>query len=505
MAGILASAIDAAVAAVSPQRAVRRQQSRQVLAYYEAARRSQYRKGLREGRSADAAVAPAGRSLREQARHAEQNHDLARGALNILTANTVGATGIQFEPQPLTLTGEVHTQFARAIDNLLETWAESPEVTGGHDWASVQRLMARTWIRDGDVFAQRLSGSVRGLTHGTSVPYSLEMLEPDHVPMDLDSDSPRIIQGVEKNGWGRPVAYHVYDNHPGGDQVGFSRDTRRINAGRMFHLRLIDRIEQTRGVSVFASVLARLEDVKDYEESERIAAKVAASMAAYIKKGSPDLYANELDEQGELEPRGMKFSPGMIFDDLEPGEEIGTIDTSRPNSGLEGHRKGQLRAASRGLSVNYSSLAGDYDGSYSSQRQELVEGWGNYAIISAELISQFVRPVISDVITTAIAAGVLQLPADADPQRVTRGIYLPPQMPWIDPAKEAKAFETLENNTHASGPEIIRRRGRNPRDVLEQERLWQKQKREAGLVDGDDSDNSDNSGNPAARFGSVGQ
>ena len=68
-------------------------------------------------------------------------------------------------------------------------------------------------------------------------------------------------------------------------------------------------------MSVFAAVLGRLEDIKDYEESERIAAKVAASMAAFIKKGSQDMYPNEMKD-GEMLARELKFRPGMIFDDL---------------------------------------------------------------------------------------------------------------------------------------------------------------------------------------------
>ena len=39
----------------------------------------------------------------------------------------------------------------------------------------------------------------------------------------------------------------------------------------------------------------------------------------------------------------MKFRPGMVFDDLRPGEEIGMIDTNRPNPNLETYRSGQLK------------------------------------------------------------------------------------------------------------------------------------------------------------------
>ena len=63
-----------------------------------------------------------------------------------------------------------------------------------------------------------------------------------------------------------------------------SDQTKRIGAANMLHLKSVHRIRQLRGVSV----LNRFDDLKDCEESERIAAKIVASMAAFIRKGAPD-------------------------------------------------------------------------------------------------------------------------------------------------------------------------------------------------------------------------
>ena len=157
------------------------------------------------------------------------------------------------------------------------------------------------------------------------------MLEADYVPMGKQSSGPATInQGIEINAWGAPVAYHVLRDAPE-SAASITTATKRVAADRMLHLKNVHRIRQLRGVSVFASVLNRFDDLKDYEESERIAAKIAASMAAYIKKGAPDLYEPDAD----AEPRQMKFRPGMVFDDLKPGEDIGMIDTNRPNQNLE--------------------------------------------------------------------------------------------------------------------------------------------------------------------------
>ena len=481
----MASPFDRMIAALSPRWGLARAQARQALAYYEAARPDKYRKQRRETASGDTAVLRAGSSLREQARHLEQNHDLARGALQTLVANIVGPYGIGIEPQPRHLRGEIDDDLSAQILKLWRDWCEKPEVTWSMDWPALQRQLCRSWLRDGEVMAQLLEGPTPRLDHGTQVPFSLEAIEADHLPWDYNSDSPLITAGVERNAWGRPVAYHLYKQHPGDGgrtPFSFSLETKRIAAARLLHLKLADRIRQARGVSIFASVLGRLDDIKDYEESERVAAKVAASMAAFIRKGSPDFYSPEADG----EPRDLRFRPGMVFDDLMPGEEIGTIDTNRPNPQLETFRSGQLRAIASGVGCTYSSLSKNYDGTYSAQRQELVEGWGLYGVLTNEFISQFVRPVYHRFIANALAARLIRLPSGIDVESLNDALFLPPQMPWIDPLKEANAWETMERNGHASGPEIIRRRGQNPMDVLEQESRWRRLAEEKGVSLGPD-------------------
>lgn len=472
------SALDRAIAAVAPRWGLRRAAARQALAYYEAANPGKTRKARREASSGNAAVQRAGTSLREQARHLEQNHDLAMGALNALVANTIGPQGIGVEPQPRMANGDIHVELANQLLELYRDWCKRPEVTWQHDWPAAQRLLARSWFRDGEAFANMVAGSVPFLDHGTRVPLSLELLEADYVPLTLQSTAPVIVQGVEINGWGRVMAYWVYKQHPA-DVATFinASDVKRVSADTMLQVATRHRIRQVRGVSMFASVLSRLDDLKDYEESERVAAKVAASMAAYIRKGQPDMYA----EASDGEPRDMKFRAGMIFDDLRPGEDVGTIDTNRPNPNLETYRSGQLRAVAGAMNLTYSALSHNYNGTYSAQRQELVEGYGAYGILSAEFGARIVRPVYEKFVAMALAAGLVKIPPGLVRETLDDCLLVPPQMPWIDPEKEANANAVLEDRCYASGPELIRRRGANPRDVLAQQAKWLADKEEKGI------------------------
>lgn len=471
---------DRLVAWINPAAAVKRAHARSVLSYYEAARPDRLRKGRRETGSGNDAVLRAGATLRQTARHLEQNYDLALGVLNTLVANVVGPNGIGVEPQPRNADGSINDALARQILELYKDWSLAPEVTKQHDWPSAQRMLARSWLRDGEVFAQQVSGLIPTLDHGTRVPFSIEMLEADFVPMGLNSTAPAtVVQGIEVNAWGAPTIYHVYKTNPieGGSTLVGAGQTKRVPASIMMHLKNVHRIRQMRGVSVFSSVLTRFDDLKDYEESERIAAKIAASMAAFIRKGAPDMYEND----DNATPRQMKFRPGMVFDDLRQGEEIGMIDTNRPNPNLETYRSGQLKAIAAGAGPTASSISRSYDGTYSAQRQELVEGYTVYTTLAGEFIGRIVRPTYEQFIAVAIASGVLRVPAGVRPETMTDAAYMPPSMPWIDPKKEAEAWGMLEDRCYVSGPEIIRKRGGNPIDTLEQQSRWVREKDAQGI------------------------
>lgn len=472
---------DRMIAAISPKMGFERSRYRAMMAAYEASRPGRLRKFSRDRQSGDAIARMEHQPLRDQARNLDRNHDLVAGALDTMVANIVGAQGITIEPQPRSVSGEILDSLAEQLTELWRDWCRFPEVTFAMNWAAVQRLACLTWLRDGEAFSQILEGTIGGLDHRTKVPLSIELLEPDMVPTDAEMML-RDGQGtVIRNGWGQAVAYRVYKAHPG--DVFLWRaiaEVKTIRADRMLHLKLIRRIGQSRGITRLASVITRLEDLKDYEESERIAAKIASSMAGFIKKGSPDFYKPD-DSGDEPAPRQMKFQPGMIFDDLLPGEEIGTIDSNRPNPNLPAHRDGQLRAASAGIGISASSFSRNYNGTYSAQRQELVEQYAHYAILSESFSSQFVQPIWERFAALANIAGLIDVPADIQPDTLDDALYIPPSMPWIDPKKEAEGLESLNANHWLSDQEIIRRRGANPRDVLNQIAKWERMEKAAGL------------------------
>jgi lambda family phage portal protein len=498
--------VDRFVATLSPVAGLRRLQARAALAAavpaYEAASPSRHRKFYNNAQSPNQLTQLSAIAIRAQARQLHRNHDISRGILRTMVNNMVGPQGIGIEPQPRRADGTIHEEYASQLRTAWREFCLKPEVTGRHSMAKVQRLMALTWIRDGEAFAQELVGNVPGLTHGSRVPLSLEMFEPDLVPYDYQNVYPTggsIEQGIERDAWGKPRAFYVYKRHPAeGVGVAYGTgDLKRVPADRVHHIALLDRIGQMRGVSEFASIITRLEDIKDYEESERIAAKIAAALTAYVKKVSPDGYQGaQVDENGEPISRQLFMAPGMIIDDLQVGEEIGMIDSNRPNPNLVTFRGGQLRAIAAGVGVSYSSAAKDYNGTFSAQRQELVEQWVNYATLTDEFVGQFLQPLWDTFVRVADISGVVRKPRDVSDESANDAMFLAQSMPWIDPLKEAKAYVELTRAGFASEVEVMRKRGVNPRDVMEQMSTWRRMAAERDLTLTSDGANSETAGKP---------
>ena len=53
----------------------------------------------------------------------------------------------------------------------------------------------------------------------------------------------------------------------------------------MLHLAQRKRLHQLRGISLIHGVITRLSDIKDYEESERVAARIAAALGFISSAG----------------------------------------------------------------------------------------------------------------------------------------------------------------------------------------------------------------------------
>ncbi len=475
--------IERVINKISPSFALQRAKARQMLGAYEAAKPRRNRKMMGESRGPDLVANESLESLRAQARFLDENYDIVTGALDTLVARTVGPKGIMVEPMVKTLDGDLHDDVNSQLNELFNEWWKMPEVTREYSGALCEQLAARTWLRDGEVFAQIIEGNKRGLIPNADMPFYIELMEPDFVPVNYENTQIRLFQGVEKNEWNRAVRYWVYKGHPNdySFRLPAIEDLKPIDGDDLIHLKMVKRIGQTRGISLLHAVITRLEDLKDYEESERVAARISAAAAFYIKKGNPDAYIPE-DDTDEYEERSFKVKPGIIFDRLREGEEVGSIQSNRPSTLLEPFRNAMVKAFAAGTKISYSSASKDYNGSYSAQRQELVEQWEHYTTLQQQFASRFKRPIYERFVRMAVLTNKLNLPKNVDRATLTKAHYQGPAMPWIDPKKESEANERNNRAGYNTRSAIIRSRNENPIEVEQQLSRERKREKELGLV-----------------------
>lgn len=446
---------------------------------YEAAKSSEFHRVPDGSGAADYVVNRAGERLRDYARWLDENNDITIGLLDVLVNNIVG-TGIQVEPQVTTRRGrpverinEQLRQLWQVAERELDLYQETP-------FCELQRLACRTWLRDGEIFTEHMQGP-QAFNRRRRVPYSVRFREGEWVPFQYTQavrpERPRVIHGIEKDEFGIVTAYHFHKELVDPLYLRFNHafDTVRVPAERIEHLKFTRRVNQTRGVSILHGVINRLDDIKDTEDSERVAMRVAAAWTAAITR-NPDViestWSDFLTEDGTVDDRYkdryFDMGPGQIWDNLLPGEDVKAIGLDRPNVNLIEFLNDQMRRVCGGTGAGASSVTKRYDGTYSAQRQEMVEQDPNYKRMRNLFVSRFVMPIYERFVFWAVESGAVSVPRTVDRAALVRADYRAPGMPWIDPKKEVEADALAVEKGFKSRHMVIRERGYDPEMVDQQ-------------------------------------
>jgi capsid protein len=98
----------------------------------------------------------------------------------------------------------------------------------------------------------------------------------------------------------------------------------------------------------------------------------------------------------------------------------------------------------------------------------MVEGYAGYESLQQIFIGKWSRPFYRRALRLGIAAGLIEVPADIDPDTIFNAVYLCPVMPWIDPEKESKANERNIKMGIETEAAVVRSKGKNPQEVKRQ-------------------------------------
>ena len=425
--------LDKLVAIFSPRKGLERAYDRRLLNKYNAAlpRNPHTKKTNKQSKGDSNSLNKGAKAVYQRARHMDENNPFVTAILDELCANVIGPNGIMVEPQPLNHKGEVHIECAQAIMIWWENFSLNQNIDAEHSRAETEWLAGRTWFRDGEVFCRMFMGKHSDLIYPTETPFAVQPFEPDFIPSHITEAEGGLFEGIKRNKLGQAISYLIQRDSRGFEFVD-------VDAQFVCHLKFTRRFHQNRGISLLHSILDLVDDIEDYDQSERISAQIASRFAYFIKR-DPTLNSNTsdaFDRGGDL-----FLGMGNSFE-LAPGEDAGVVENNRKETMSSPFRNAQLRLASGGAGVNNSSVTRDYsNGSYSAQRQELIDSFSRYRVLQRKFVLGWTRPQYRHALQMAMLAGEVNIPAGVKRDSILNAIYQAPVMPWIDPSKEMVGVE----------------------------------------------------------------
>lgn len=393
--------------------------------------------------SGDSEILTSLRLLRARSRWMVRENPYALQGVRELVNNVIGS-GIGFQAQVKDSSGSaLLTPINNRIEEEWHDWsAKTTAHTGGIlHFADIERLAFWQLVESGEAIIRK----VRQPFGGGKIPFALELMESDRL-MDQwqTARAPNgnvIKMGVEQDGWGRPVAYWFWPNHPGDYQFQHFQPSKflRIEADEIIHLYTVERWPQTRGIPWLHAGLMRLRHADRYEDAELIAARASANIVGFITSPDVAIPPGEEEVDPSINQRILDTEPGQ-FETLLPGESFQGFNPSRPNTGMEPFMRYLVRSVAVGLGgPGYSSLSGDYSQhNYNSLRMEKITERDAYRIMQAWFIRNFRASIHPEWCEAAYLAGAI--PATdyySHPKKYQAARFKPRGWTWIDP-KEIK-------------------------------------------------------------------
>ncbi|MEC7763378.1 MAG: phage portal protein [Pseudomonadota bacterium] len=318
------------------------------------------------------------------------------------------------------------------------------DVDGRLSLLGQQALGFGTIVSDGEVLFRR---RYRRPSDGHPLNFQVQVLEADFLNEMIDGKLPNgntAVQGIEFDGIGRRVAYHIYAQHPG-SRWGAMPPTKRVAAENIIHAFDPVRPGQQRGVSWFAPVVTLLHELQKYQDGQVKRQEIAAMFAAVWKT------ADQPQEIGELQPGSV----------LNIGQDDEITWTDPPTvEGYDPFMRVTDRTIAAALGLTYDQFTGDTSQSnYTSHRagrmatDPNIKDWQQNLMI-AQVCDGFARWIeegLQDV------EGI-----DPDAYEIR---WTPPARPVVDPTKDVNADKAEIEAGLASRREKIRERGKDPKKV----------------------------------------
>lgn len=406
--------------------------------------------------------------IRDRSRDASRNDWSGAASAQRWTTNIVG---IGIVPRWKRVTSRERKQ---QLVDLWNDWCATADADGVLSFYGLQTLAVRSWFESGEVFV-RLRPRVP--ESGLPVPLQVQLIEADYVPM-LDADQwpglpagNTIRQGIERNRYGRRIAYWMYRDHPGDSAGAIDADRLvRVAASQVLHVFEPTRPGQLRGVPALATVLARLRNIGDYDDAVLERQKLANLFVAWIKRTLPSTSDIEYDSLTGLptfyDADGApmpSLEPGMT-QELQPGEDVVFANPPEAGTTYSDYMRTQHLGTAAAAGLPYEILSGDIKEISDRTLRVLIN---EFRRLAEQRQWQVVIPMLCQPVMNAWteAASLVGLVAADEVDAVRRVEWAPHGWAYIHPVQDVQGKKLEVEAGFRSRSSVIAERGDDPEEV----------------------------------------
>lgn len=360
--------------------------------------------------------------------------------------------------------GDLDLYANKIIEDAWKRWQrrENCTVSGVLSYNEVRQMRLLSAARDGDFFI-RFIRDPRINEFG----FSLQLINSEwcdfYLNQVLDNGN-EIRMGIERNKWGKRVAYWFIKRQPmdwqfstPGAYMSSSREMHeRIPADEIIHYARYEDGDSTRPAPWAASLIVKARHLDKGEEAEVTAMRVnACKMGFFQSTVDPNGGTGVGEKADPTKSATLEAEPGS-FQGLPWGVEFKEWNPSHPNQNFPGFRKEMLRAICAGLpGANYNIIANDLEGvNYSSGRLGMLDERELWKLIQKFDIDIAERPVFEEWLYMALLTGAISLPL-AKFDKFNQPVFRGRRWAWVDPLKEIQASALTVANKFTSRTRVI--------------------------------------------------
>lgn len=401
--------------------------------------------------SADAALNPiVRRTMNARAQYEHDNNGYLAGMASRLAADMVGTGPRLF----LDCGAEADEEKVESVERSF--WNHCDAI----DFPDKLRETRGGFCIDGDRFGLfSTNGALRG------VQLDWATVEAAQVANPIVSIIPGEVEGIRKDRFGNPVAYHILDHHPGSMNASatINGKGRWVDAKYVTHWFNRRRPGQSRGIGEVVPVLELFAALRRFTSATVTAAEVAASLSLILKTNLPA--ENVAAAQGLWETfpivRGMSMSAPEGWDATQ-------LKAEHPTSTFSDFERRILTQIGSALDMPYIVAVMDSSmANYSSMR-------GDRLIYQRRVAVD--RSAVERKILDRFFLAWLDEAADV-PGLIPDGLPFRDEWNWswgwdgwdyVDPVKEATAEQIALSGNATTLQDVCSRRNKNWRTVLRQ-------------------------------------